>query len=438
MPRSASTSARARGYAAWGLEYGAFAGVGLDGRQLERAVGGAPTLLILLDGHTGLATPRALELAGVRGPVALDGSAEVVVRDGVPTGELREPAALALVRAAIPPLDPRAERELFAQIQQRFAQVGLTGAHVMDGTPATLDLLRELEGEDRLAVRHLLALLQEPETTFEAMKRDAALGAEHGRLWRVGAAKFFIDGVLDTGTSWLEEPDLQGDGLQQLWPDHARYERAVKLFADAGVQCVTHATGDRAVRAALDAYRAAGRSGVGTHRIEHVELLRDRELPRFAAEGVAASMQPLHMQWLRADMSDSISSRLGAMQLARGWRTGDLQRSGALMPLGSDWPVATFDPRVGMAWARLRRTPGDAAAHVFGPEQVLDGLRALMGYTTAAARVAGEQDVAGRIAPGCRADLSGFAEDPVACSADALPDLPVTLTVVDGRLRHRD
>ena len=79
------------------------------------------------------------------------------------------------------------------------------------------------------------------------------------------------------------------------------------------------------------------------------------------------------------------------------------------MPLGSDWPVAQYDPRIGLAWARLRRTPGDPAAPVFEPEQALTGFEAPAGYTTGSARVAGETAVAGRIAPGYRADLTGFA-----------------------------
>ena len=111
----------------------------------------------------------------------------------------------------------------------------------------------------------------------------------------------------------------------------------------------------------LDAYRAAGPPaalGRGAHRIEHLETLGDATLARLAAEGVAASMQPLHMQWRRGDHEDSWAARLGPERAARAWRTRDILDSGALLPLGSDWPVAQYDPRIGMAWARLRRTPG--------------------------------------------------------------------------------
>ena len=80
-------------------------------------------------------------------------------------------------------------------------------------------------------------------------------GDEHGRRWRAGVAKFFIDGVIDSGTAWLYEPDSMGEGTAPFWPDPRRYREAVRLFSGHGFQCVTHACGDRAVGEALDAYK---------------------------------------------------------------------------------------------------------------------------------------------------------------------------------------
>ena len=198
-----------------------------------------------------------------------------------------------------------------------------------------------------LTCRAVVPLWQTPETTVEEMHAQLPLRDEHGRLWRAGVAKFFIDGVIDTGTGWLYEPDTLGDGTEPFWPEPERYAAAVKLFAQAGFQCSTHATGDRGVRAALDAYLAAGAPGGVPHRIEHIETLTDVDLDRFVREGVVASMQPLHMQWRRADNSDSWAARLGPERVARAWRTADLLRAGTRLALGSDWPVAQNDPAAG-------------------------------------------------------------------------------------------
>ncbi|MFN8123982.1 MAG: amidohydrolase family protein [Thermoleophilia bacterium] len=113
----------------------------------------------------------------------------------------------------------------------------------------------------------------------------------------------------------------------------------------------------------------------------------------------------------------------------------DLMDAGAVVALGSDWPVTPADPRVGMAWARLRRRPGSGDAP-YRPDQAMTGEEALAGYTAAAAWVAGEEAVSGRVAPGMRADLTGFAADPVTLPADELPALPVTLTVSAGEVTH--
>ena len=229
----------------------------------------------------------------------------------------------------------------------------------------------------------------------------------------------------------------QPTDVRRLMETESGYDAAVAMFAGEGFQVVTHAIGDRAVRRALDAYRSAGAGPGIRHRVEHAETLKDGELSRFAREGVVASMQPLHLQWLRPDGTDSWSRRLGPERSARAFRMKDLLGSGATVALGSDWPVAHYDPRAGMAWARLRRRPGERDTAPLLPDQGLTGLEALVGYTGQAASAVGEEGVGGRIKPGFRADLTAFARDPAECDADELPDLPVTLTVVGGKVVYR-
>lgn len=422
---------------AWSVNYAHFAD-GMDGRDLERLAGG-PALVVFFDLHTYLATPSVLAMAGVTGPETFADASEIVVRDGVPTGELREFSAFFRVADRLPGADADAKRRRILEVLGDLNALGLTGAHVMDGSPETFATLRDLEATGDLTMRLVVPLWVKPEHDEATIERYLALGGEHGELWRAGVAKFFIDGVVETGTAWLEEPDSHGDGGKPFWPSEAAYADTVARFARAGFQCATHAIGDRAVRATLDAYRNAGPPAAdrGRHRIEHLETLGDATLARLAAEGVAASMQPLHMQWRQPDGSDEWAQRLGRERVANAFRTGDLLRSGAPVALGSDWPVAQADPRYGMAWARLRRHPGQPDLPVFEPEQALDAEAALAGYTTAAAVVVGEQERSGRIAAGMRADLTGFAADPVDTPADELVDLPVRLTVVGGRVVHQ-
>lgn len=420
----------------YGLDYDLFEETGIRGSLLAEAAGGAPVLLMFVDLHTAIASPLALELAGVTGPRDFGENAEIVCEDGAPTGELREIAAVASVSAAMPAVTAAETYRRSVEILGQLAAVGITAVHAMDGDLARLDLLRELEGNGDLTARVLTPFWLTPESERSDWAEFAAARDERGRRWRAGVAKFFIDGVVDAGTAWLFEPDSEGEGTEPFWPDPARYREAVAFMSGKGFQCVTHACGDRAVHEALNAYREAGAPPGVRHRVEHVETIREADLPRFAAEGVIASMQPQHMEGLRPDRSDNYSRRLGGERGARTFRTRDLLAGGAQLTFGSDWPVARFDPREGMAVARLRRPPGDRGRVPFD-DQAISALDALRGYTLWPALTAGESAQAGILTAGRRADVTVFATDPVECDADELPDDEVLMTMVDGEVVHR-
>jgi predicted amidohydrolase YtcJ len=418
----------------WSLDYDAFPDGQLQPAVLEAAVGGAPALVRCVDGHAAIATQRALAIAGVTEPVTFPDGAEVEFRDGRPTGLLHEMSAIALVQDAAPALTAEELRGLASRTLRDMAAAGITAVHAMDGSPAHYELLHALEAEGDLPVRVITPLWFQPDIDDAAVAEWLALVGEHGRRWRGGVAKFFADGVIGSGTAWLEEPDTLGDGTAPFWPDPERYAELVARCAAAGFQCVTHAIGDRAVRAALDAYAAAGAAPGVRHRIEHLEILTDPLIARVAAEGVVASMQPIHLRNLRGDGTGAWSERLGPERAARAFRTADVLRAGAVLALGSDWPIAPFDPRLGLAAAQLRRDPELPGAPPIVPGQALTALQALEGYTTGCAAAVGEPDR--RIRPGLPAHLTGFVADPVETAPQDLLDVPVWLTVVDGAVVH--
>jgi predicted amidohydrolase YtcJ len=118
----------------------------------------------------------------------------------------------------------------------------------------------------------------------------------------------------------------------------------------------------------------------------------------------------------------------------RAWRCRDILQAGAM---GSDWPIAPFDPRRTLAAAQLRRPADRPDVDPVRPDQALTAQQALHGYTTAPALTANAGHLNGRIAPGYRADLTAFAANPLHTPAADLPAVPVTYTVVDGTIRHR-
>lgn len=421
----------------WNLEYEPFEHTGMLGSLLEDAAPGRPVALIFYDLHTGLGTAPALAAAGIDGAREFDDTSEIVVDEaGVPTGELREPSAYQLLFAAAPKATHDEQRDALRDMFRRLAETGLTGGAIMDGNVTTVDLLEELEDRGELDHRVTVHHWHGVGDSDDDIAAVIAAKERRGELWQTAAIKLFSDGVIDTGTAWLHEVDALGDGKAAFWPSWQRFAEVVRAYHDAGMLIATHAVGDYAVNRVLEVYAALPeRPGLPFHSIEHLEVLSDADVAALRGSGVTASMQPLHMQWRAADGGDNWAVRLGEDRAATGYRVRDVLDAGVRLTLGSDWPVAQFDPRLGMAWARGRHTPGDSTAHVFEPSQRLSGEEALFAYTLWPAQARGH-DSSGVLAVGAVADLTIWGADPVEATPDELPNVPIVMTIVDGRVVH--
>ncbi|MFE2522766.1 amidohydrolase [Streptomyces sp. NPDC059382] len=432
----AALRAADRGPGGWivghGLDHNAFGGRPVDRSLVEDALAGAPAFLRLYDGHSALASEAALRAAGITGPRTFAQRSEIVCDpQGRPTGHLVEHAAMDLVGALVPKPSSAERRARLLALLAEMAAGGLTGAHVMDlGDGDVPALLSTVEYEGDLPLRLRLSPWCMPGAGPDELEELVELQLLRGRHWRVGGVKFFMDGTVEGGTAWLEHADCHGQGTDAFWPDLNAYSRAVHTLDAAGVGTATHAIGDAAVRHVLDTVAGLGPGARARHRIEHIETVPDDQLKRFAELGVIASMQPPHTAYTRADHSDEWSKRLGDDRAARAWRCRDLRDAGAVLALGSDWPIAHHDARQVLATAR--RPLGAASAGA-----ALTGLMALEGMTSHAALAAGEEKTAGRVAAGFRADLTAFALDPVDAAPDEVAAAPIRLTMSGGRITHR-
>ena len=420
----------------WGLDPNVFTETGFDGRGFDDVTGPIPMALTMRDGHSMVVNSAAIQAAGITGAEVFTDESHVGVDDaGHPTGYLVEFQALNLVTSAIPPESFSARVDRLLATLRGFAETGIASTHSMDFVDGTRELLEAIEAAGELPVRLRFSPWVEAGASTQDLERVAALQGIGGRRWSVEGVKLFIDGTVDNGSAWLREPDAYGEGTVSVWSDPGDYARVVAFFAERGIPTATHAIGDRGVEFALDALEAAGGARErAAHRIEHIETIPDELVPRFAELGVAASMQPVHgTHHTLADRSDNWSVRLGPERAAHGWRCQDLRRAGAIVALGSDWPITPFDPRAMMADSILRRPVERPAMRPVQPEQALSPMQALEGYTTHAAAAAGLSGVAGSIEPGKRADLTAFGADPLTLTAEALAEVPIVATVVDGR-----
>jgi hypothetical protein len=403
---------------------------------LDQAAGDGPMLLWALDLHTAFANADALARAAITGAMRFDDASIVVLDDaGRPTGELREMSAIEVVRRKMPEPTAPQRRGWYLDAIRRHNQVGLTAVHLMDGDPATVELLESLEQEGDLTLRVLLHQFVLPYTDDEQVDEMLRQRDRGGRRWSADGVKLMVDGVIDTGTAWLEQADTFGAGVDSMWPDFDAYRRRARQFHDAGFRIATHAIGDRAVREVLDVYAGLPGGAAGRHRIEHIETAPDRTIARFAPERVTASMQPVHLRWLKPDLTDPWSERAGHERCSHVMRSGDLSAAGALVVLGSDWPVAPFDPRFGIFAAQQRRAHDVEDPRPLGASRPLTGEETLAGYTVNPALAVGDA-LGGMLREGHRADLVGWGDDPATCPTADVVELPVHFTVVDGQVVH--
>jgi predicted amidohydrolase YtcJ len=427
----------------WGLNPNAFGDVPLDRTVLDGVSGDKPAVIRLFDGHSALANSRALEIAGIRGKHEFDQASEVVCdADGVPTGLLLEAAAMELIQRHIP-LEPFAERKArFAALLQDFARSGLTGGHIMDHSEESARLMQALEKDGGLPLRLRSAPWCMPGTNESDWKKLARAVGTGGRRWSVEAIKLFVDGTVDNGTAWLHEPDTYGESTAPFWPRPEEYSAAVRYFAARGIPTATHAIGDAGVEHVLNALESLHGTVPAdvlrrtVHRIEHIETVPDTLVARFRSAGVVASMQPTHCtHYSAADHSDNWSTRLGTERADRAWRCRDLRDAGVTLGIGSDWPIAPFEPLPIIADAQLRRRSGHPEQEPIAPAQGLTALQALEGYTSHAAKAAGLWDVSGSITVGKRADFTAFELDPLTTDPDELAASTVLGTFVDGEVQ---
>ena len=203
----------------------------------------------------------------------------------------------------------------------------------------------------------------------------------------------------------------------------------VNKWKAAGYQVSAHAIGDAANRQVLDVYEQAGAKPADRFRVEHVQILSEPDLPRFAKLGVIPSMQTTHCA---SDLGYA-SARLGPRaNLSYAWRA--LLDSGVdVLPLGSDFPTAgTIPPLLGLHAGITRERPDGTPKGGWHPEERLTPIEALRGYTHDAAFAAFREKELGALEPGYAADITLLAADPVTCDPALLPGLAVLGTIVGG------
>jgi predicted amidohydrolase YtcJ len=267
----------------------------------------------------------------------------------------------------------------------------------------------------------------------------------NGDRWlRIGGLKGFVDGSLGSRTAAMLEPFCSPTRAGRVLDD-TRADRGLFVNApedlydwtakadDAGLHVIVHAIGDRAIRTQLDIYeRVARERGPRDRRfrIEHAQHIAPEDMPRFAALGVIASMQPYHA----IDDGRWAEQVIGHERGKSTYAFRSLLDAHARLAFGSDWFVAPASPLEGIYAAVTRRTLDDKHPGGWFPEQKLTVEEALIAYTHGGAYASFEELEKGILARGMLADFVLIDQDITRTPPEAIRDARVVLTVVGGRI----
>lgn len=424
--------------------------------DLDAVIPDRPFAITAPDHHTVWANTAALRAAGLLNGAETPHGHEVVLGpDGLATGELREFEAFAPVIALggetrlnlgiatggePSPWPSEAERaidraKIIRGLEHCTAQ-GITSMVNMDGNRYTLELLDEIRREGNLTARVKVPFHFKPHMELAELARAEAMTRDFDDEWLTcGFVKMFMDGVIDSGTAFRldDYPESPGWRSGPLFePD--RFAEIATEIDRRGLQIAVHAIGDGAVRQTIDGYEAARRTNGlrdSRHRIEHIELIDPSDIPRLAALGIVASLQPPHPPGAMDFPLQPTLDKVGRARWKDAYLTRTLRDAGAPLAFASDWPVTDVSVMRGLQ-AALTRAPFEGCA-----DERVGLLASLHAYTAGGAWAAHRERLTGTIRVGWAADLVILAGNVTEAAPDSLGQLGIARTICGGRTTHQ-
>lgn len=393
-----------------------------------------PVWINRYDGHMALANSAALRVANITAATK-DIAGGTIVRDGkgAPTGVLKD-NAMGPMDDAVKAPPPEVEDRALDAAMKYVAERGVTTVHNM-GTWNELAIFERAHKAGRLTTRIYAAV---PLATWERLRDTIRARGSHGDAWlTIGALKGFVDGSLGSRTAAMYAPfnDTPGNAGLLVTPTEQLYSWT-KGADSAGLHVLIHAIGDRAIGTLLDIFeRVAKENGPRDRRfrIEHVQHIAAKDIPRLAPLGVIGSMQPYHA----IDDGRFADKPLGRDRASRTYAFRSLIDAKATLAFGSDWFVAPPSAIEGIYAAVTRRTLDDKNPDGWFPEQKITVEEALRAYTVNAAYAQFAERETGSLDVGKLADFALIDRDLTKIPAPEIRDARVVLTVVGGKVAHR-
>ncbi len=389
--------------------------------DLDAAVPDKPVFLTRVCGHVGVANSKALQMAGITYKTVVEGG-KIDLEEATrkPNGILRE-NALELVWKAIPKQTAQEIEQTCLLACEKAAENGLTCVHWILGSADEMRAIQKIYSMDKLPVRVYLGI---PVETLDELVNLGLLTGFGDDMVKIGFVKILADGSLGGHTAALKEPysdHPETDGM--ILYTQEELDKLVLKAHKAGLQLAIHAIGDRTMEAVLKAYEKALKEHPKQnhrHRIEHCSVLNLKLVRRIKSLGIIASVQPHFV------VSDFwITARVGKTRVRWTYPFKTLIREGIIVASGSDCPVESINPILGI-WASVTRKTSS--------EERLTAEEALKTYTVNAAYASFDENKKGTIEVGKLADLTILSDDLLTGPPQNIRNITIEMTIVNGRI----
>ncbi|MBN2185150.1 MAG: amidohydrolase [Candidatus Krumholzibacteriota bacterium] len=404
--------------------------------ELDKVSADNPVFLVRVCGHAALANSAALELAGIDRNTPDPPGGRVVRSDcGEPSGILID-EAIELVREKIPSPSRDEKKRLYTAAAGECLAAGLTGIHEMGISEETGSIYRELYSEGSLPIRLTVYYLHN-EKNLERLLGEGRMRGFADNHFEVAGVKFFIDGSLGARSAALLDDysdDPGNRGILVMEPDEL-YRQVLKCHR-MGFPAAIHAIGDRGNRIVLDQLEKT-RSADGDYemrdRIEHAQILSPGDIGRFHELGVIPSMQFTHctsdMPW--------VEKRLGPDRIKGAYAWRSLVLSGCRIPGGSDFPVESIDPLLGIYAAVTRMDLEGNPAGGWNSGERLNIDEAVKAFTLDAAWAVHQEADRGSLEEGKLADFVILSDDIMNIPHGDIPAIDIIATILGGDIVYR-
>jgi len=387
-----------------------------------------------IDGHAGWANTKAMQLAGIdRTSVSPDGGEIIKDAKGNPTGVFID-NAMNLITAKIPEISAEEMKLALIKAMDALAKVGLTSVHDAGINNANINAYKTLAAENKMPIR-VNAMIDVNDKQLNKILAQGHFQSPDDKFI-INSVKISADGALGSrGAALIEDYSDLADHKGLLLYNQKTLALLIKTAINAGFQVNTHAIGDNANKIALDLYQqfiSDEKIKQMRHRIEHAQILRVEDIPRFAKLGVIASMQATHA----TSDKNMAQDRLGEKRILGAYAWQKLIKANAIIAGGSDFPIESANPFFGLHASVTRQDHQNQPESGWLAKDAMSIKQAFKSFTLNGAYAAHQEKIIGSLAQNKKADFILLDQDIFKIDSTEIWKTQVLQTWVDGKRVH--